>query len=290
MVVYFYIVIINSRRVRIKMRLTSLKRGLGILNCFDEQNESMSAQQLSARLDVPLSTVYRYLDILSERQFLNKNPATKQYNLGAAIHRLVSFVGNELPVVSVATPFMEELARQSNETVFLTVLVNYRSVCVKKIESKRRVRLTIDEGTHQPLHAGASSRILLAYQTDRFFDQWLSSEGMPRFTDNTICEPEKMKQEIIRTNQQGYTVSDSETDEGAMAIAAPVFGSSGKLMAGLSLAGPRERMSGLLSDLITTIMDHAEQISRGLGYVPTGSGPIKKHNSRSNLKKRNADE
>lgn len=265
MVDVYHVVIITSYRIR-KMSLLSLKRGLDILECFDDENESLAAQQLATRLDVPLSTVYRYLEILCERQFLTKNLSTKQYSLGSAIHRLINLVGYELPVISVATTFMEELARQTNETVFLTILVNFRSVCAKKIESKRRVRLSIDEGIHQPLHAGASSRVLLAYQSDRFFDQWYESEGMPRFTKNTICDPKSMKQVLTVTRRQGYTFSDGETDEGAMAIAAPVFGPAGSIRAGLSLAGPRERINDLLPDLIDVVKLCAEQISVELGY------------------------
>jgi IclR family transcriptional regulator, KDG regulon repressor len=249
------------------MSMLSLKRGLDILTCFDQQNEQLSAQQIAALLEVPLSTVYRYLEILTEQQFLTKDPANKLYHLGTTMLRLVRLAGNELPVVTAATPYMEALARDTDETVFLTVLVNYRSVCVKKIESKRRVRLTIDEGTHQALHAGASSRILLAYQSDRFFEQWLASEGMPRFTDHTICDPQTMKQEIERIRVQGYTASDGETDEGAMAVAAPVFGSSGKLRAGLSVAGPSERLTGQVQLLAKTICAYAGRISAELGYI-----------------------
>jgi DNA-binding IclR family transcriptional regulator len=254
------------------MGMLSLQRGLDILSAFGDQNDSMSSQQIAACLDLPLSTVYRYLDVLSERQYLTKDPATKLYGLGTAIYRLVAAAGNELPVVSAATPHMETLAKKTNETVYLTILKNYRSLCVKKIESKRRVRLTMDEGTHQPLHTGASSRILLAYQNARFFDRWYESEGMSKMTTSTICEPEQMKKVIAQTKQQGYTVSDGETDEGAMAIAAPVFSSDGRLRAGLSLAGPRERISPLLDDLVKRVCSCAQHISQGLGYHPAASG------------------
>jgi DNA-binding IclR family transcriptional regulator len=267
------------------MSMLSLKRGLDLLNCFDDENVSMSIQQLSARLDIPLSTLYRYLDIFTEQQFLRKHPETKQYHLGAAIHRLVSLAGSEFPFVSVAEPVMQELSKSTNETVILTVLINYRSVCVKKMESNRRVRLTIEEGSSQPLHAGASSRMLLAYQTDRFFDQWLTDCGMPRFTKNTICEPETMKQAIQSARQQGVIVSDSEMDEGAMAIAAPVFHASGKLCAALSLAGPRERLTDNQSSLISSTQAYAAKISRALGFSPAGNDPDKKITSDKKEKK-----
>lgn len=72
---------------------------------------------------------------------------------------------------------------------------------------------------------------------------------------------------------QGYIVSDSEMDEGAMAIAAPVFHASGKLCAALSLAGPRERLTDNQSSLISATRAYAAKISRALGFSPAHGDP-----------------
>jgi DNA-binding IclR family transcriptional regulator len=249
------------------MGMTSLNRGLDLLDCYDETNDSFRAQDFATRLDLPISTVYRYLDILTKHRFLHKNPLTKQFHLGTSIHRLGRLIGDESSLARVALPFLEYLAVQSGETVFLTILVNGESVCVKKIESLQRIRLTIEEGTRQPLHAGASSRILLAYQTEAFIKQWISANGLPCLTKNTICSEAELLKVLRLTRQRGYTVSDSEVNEGSIAVAAPVMGPEGKLAAGLSLAGPRDRLNDeVLPNLINLIIKIASDISRGLGH------------------------
>jgi len=249
------------------MGITSLNRGLDLLACYDEKNESFRAQDFAARLDLPISTVYRYLEILTKHRFLHKNPLTKQYHLGTSIHRLGRLTGNESSLAQAALPFLENLAVQSRETVFLTILVNGESVCIKKIESLQRIRLTIEEGARQPLHAGASSRILLSYQTDVFIKQWIAANGLPRLTQNTICDEVELMNVLKLTRRQGYTISDSEVNEGSIAVAAPIMGPEGKLTAGLSLAGPRDRLNDeIRPDLINLVCKIAADISRELGF------------------------
>ncbi len=248
------------------MGTTSLSRGLDLLECFDEQNDTFRVQDFASRLDLPISTVYRYLDILTQHRFLHKNPVTKHYHLGVSIHRLGRLVGDESSLVQAALPFLENLSAHSHETVFLTVLANGESVCIKKIESSQRVRLTIEEGARQSLHAGASSRILLAYQTDAFIKKWIAANGLQRFTPTTIFSEADLLKVLELTRKQGYTVSDSEVDAGSIALAAPIFGPGKKLVAGLSLAGPKDRLTNeLLEDLITSVVKTAGNISDELG-------------------------
>lgn len=248
------------------MKKTSLSRGLDLLKCYNEKSDSFRPQDFASRLDIPISTVYRYLDILTRHRFLYKNPLTKQYNLGISIHRLGRLVGDDSSLVQMGLPYLEELSAHSQETVFLTVLANGESVCIKKIESNKRIRLTIDEGTRQPLHAGASSRILLAYQSDSFIKKWISYNDLTRFTPATICNEADLLNVLKITRKKGYTVSYSEVDTGSIALAAPIFGPGKKLVAGLSMAGPKERINDeVLSDLITITVKAASALSRELG-------------------------
>jgi DNA-binding IclR family transcriptional regulator len=125
----------------------------------------------------------------------------------------------------------------------------------------------MEEGAHQPLHAGASSRILLAYQTEAFIKKWMAANRLPRFTPATICDESEMTAVLKKTRQQGYTTSDSEVDEGSLAIAAPILDANGKLVAGLSVAGPKTRLTGeikpiLIEDIVITAKDISAELQR----------------------------
>ena len=139
------------------------------------------------------------------------------------------------------------------------------SLCIKRIESTQRIRLTIEEGARQSLHAGASSRILLAYQPEAYIKKWIASNPLLGFTPNTICNAKDLLETLKLTRKQGYTHSDSEVDAGSVAVAAPIFGPGEKLAAGLSLAGPKDRMhERVVANLITLLVKVAERISRKL--------------------------
>jgi DNA-binding IclR family transcriptional regulator len=62
--------------------INSLEKGLDILSCFDFQNNALSAQSISERLGIPLSTTYRYLETLKAKDFLSKIGVMGDYKLG----------------------------------------------------------------------------------------------------------------------------------------------------------------------------------------------------------------
>jgi len=135
------------------------------------------------------------------------------------------------------------------------------------VESPRIVRLTIRKGSTLPLHAGASQKVLLAYQDESFIDAMIEEKGLAKLNENTITDAAQLKNELELIRKQGFTQSVSEVDAGAGSIGAPVFDHSGGVTAGLTLVGPANRILGenreSLMDMVT---DSARSISMELGY------------------------
>lgn len=253
--------------------LVSLERGLDILCAFTSGERDLSAQAIASRLNLPLSTTYRYLDILLERKILSRDQKTKLYSLGMTVFRLGQIVLSQIEIADIAEPHMEHLCREARETVFLTVVHEWESVCVKTVQARRLISLTIDEGTHQALHIGASSRVLLAYQNEDFFREYVKRSGLTALTKNSFCDEQALADELTTTRERGYTISYGESDQGARAVAAPVFDHFNRLAAGLSIAGPDERFTEeTLPELIRLVTMAAARISKGLGYEPKSPG------------------
>jgi len=117
-----------------------------------------------------------------------------------------------------------------------------------------------------PLHAGASSKILLAYLPAEEQDR-IMERGLPRYTENTITDPIQLKKELAGIREKGYAYSDQELDSAAKAIAAPIRDHSGKAIAGLSLAGSVDRFNEEnLERYIRLVKECADKISKVLGY------------------------
>jgi DNA-binding IclR family transcriptional regulator len=124
-------------------------------------------------------------------------------------------------------------------------------------------------GDTLPLHAGASSRILLAHQDDAFVDAMIKNVGLVALTENTITDPVRLKNELKLIRSQGFAYSDSEVDYGARATAAPVFDSKGRIAAGITVAGPRDRINDeKVKQLIDMVTECSAKISYDLGHRP----------------------
>ena len=252
-----------------KLSSSSLEKAVDILSYIYAENQAFSAQEISSQLSIPLSTTYKYLDVLSKKGFLSKDPDVKKFFLGLTIFKMGNLVATKIKPIDVAQRHMNDLATQSGETVTLTIIHGWESLCVEKIESHRRIKLSVATGDTLLLHAGGSSKILLAYQDDAFVDAMIKNVGLVALTENTITDPVRLKKELKLIRSQGFAYSDSEVDYGARAAAAPVFDSMGKIAAGITVAGPRDRINDeKVKQLIDMVIECSEKISSDLGYRP----------------------
>jgi len=247
---------------------TSLEKTIDILCSFDMEHQDRSAYEIYRHLNMPLSTTYKYLDMLLRKGFVSKDPDTKKFSLGLTIFKMGNLVAAKMTVLNIATPHINSLSKRSGETVILTVVHGWEALCVEEIESPKMVKLTIKRGATIPLHAGASQKILLAYQDDAFIDDMIKGRGLAVLNENTITDLAELEKELKSIRDQGYAMSDSEVDSGAGAVAAPIFDHRGKLVAGLTIAGPRDRICGKSRQkLIDTVIESAKRISSDLGYM-----------------------
>jgi DNA-binding IclR family transcriptional regulator len=155
---------------------------------------------------------------------------------------------------------MEEIAWQTRETVLLTRLFGSNAVCVERIEGAQAVRISFEVGQIQPLHGGASSKILLAYVNEDEWDEHLTLP-LERFTEHTVTDPEVLKEQLREIRRQGYCVSESEVDLGARAMSVPVVDARGRTVAALSTAGPSFRIDD------ATVERHLELLRSGAAAI-----------------------
>ena len=249
---------------------TSIEKILDILCSFDSDHQEFFIQDISKKLGIPLSTTYKYIDVLVDRGFLVKDPHTRKVALGLTAYKIGSLVADRIPLLNVANPHMNALSKQCGETVTLTVVYGWESLCIEKIETPKRVQLRIEKGRCIPLHTGASQIILLAYQEDHFIGAMIEDIGLRAFTENTLTNPEHLKRELNSIKNQGFALSDGEYEPGSAAIAAPIFEHKGRVVAGLSILGPRDRILGeKKGDLVDLVIECARHISFDLGFEHT---------------------
>jgi len=247
--------------------IKSIRNCFRILSLFNKQNPNLDADRISQAIDIPKSSVYRYLNTLIQESILEYDPTTKKYALGLKIFELGATAYHQLELRKIAIPFMKELAKKTRETVYLTALDRDRAICIERIESDFPIRLSINRGESFPLHASATARILMAYLSNEEQDR-IVKKGLKKFTEFTITDAVKLRKNLNAIKKRGFALSDQELDMGAKAVSAPIFNFFGRVVAGLSIAGPIHRFTDeKVTEYKDLVVDYSKKISLRLGYT-----------------------
>jgi DNA-binding IclR family transcriptional regulator len=241
--------------------LASMEKALDILLLFNSDRQEMSATDISEAMGIPLSTTYKYLKALREKDFINKDNCSNHFHLGWTIFQIVNHHTDGRRISDIAYSEMRSLAANIGETILLTVISGQKALCLEKVDSSHLVKISHDRGSVRPLHSGASGKILLAFQASDFISAYCDRDfSLSSDQESTIYQ----QLELIR--RQGFAFSDSELDSGAVAVAAPVFNHTSRLVAGLTVAGPKDRMNkNKLGTWTQLVREKARIMSRSLG-------------------------
>jgi IclR family KDG regulon transcriptional repressor len=245
--------------------IKSLRNCFRILSLFNTSHPKLDADQISQLINIPKSSVYRYLNTLIKESILEYDSTMKRYSLGLKIYQLGATAYRDLDLRKIAVPFMEELAEKTKETVYLSAFNRETAICIERIESNFPIRLSVNRGDSFPLHASATARVLMAYLPEEEQDE-IIEKGLKKFTEHTITDPVKLKKNLKAIRRHGFAYSDQELDFGARAVSAPIFNFLGRVVAGLSIAGPMHRFThDQIVEYKNLVIEYSKKISSKLG-------------------------
>ena len=249
--------------------VTTVDRLVRVLDSFSAERPAFSLSELSARLDLPKSTLHRFLVSLESHGILRRQPEDKLWRLGYRLF-VWGWLAEDVTGLSyVARPLMQEIADTTGEMVALTIYTGHEVLCIDKIDTHHSVRLALEIGSRRPPHAGASSKVLLAYQPASEVEAVIRERGLPKLCKNTIIDPAELAAELAKIREQGYAISIEETDPGAWGVATPIRDRSGKVVAAIGIAGPSLRFS---EALIQRYLDLCRPASHQIARLLDGTG------------------
>lgn len=222
--------------------------------------------ELSAHHGLPKSTTHRLLGALREFGFVSKDRASGRYTIGYRVLLLVRLAGEHSRLLEAARPLMRSLAERTEETIFLTAPAGSDSVCIGLEEGRHLVRMTLNVGARAPMHLGASNRILLAHLSPE------QREGVIReHLDGNARHRAALQRDLARILADGYDYTSGQLTLNGAAIAVPILDDTNRLIAGLSVGAPadrltRERALEFLGDLRSA----ASSISLEIGAIQGG--------------------
>jgi DNA-binding IclR family transcriptional regulator len=247
-------------------KIQSVGRALTILELLADERE-MGVTELGRRLGVHKATASRMVATLGEHGLVERDPATDRYRLGVGLMRLAGTAAASLELVSGARPMLEELARQTGETVNLAVLDGDEVMNIDQITGTRSVVSTSWVGKRTPLHCTSNGKVLLAFMEEGERNRLLELP-LDRRTKNTITDVSALRTDLARVRAEGYAFTIEEIEEGLNAAAAPVRDAGGNVVAAVSVAGPAFRLvPAELPRIARDTKETAGAISRRLGFI-----------------------
>jgi DNA-binding IclR family transcriptional regulator len=260
--------------------ITALQRGLRLLQLFSESPHGLTAKQVAGRSRLPVSTVHRFLANLEGTGFLNCT-GDGVYHLGIACFAIGQMALGQLDIRRVSQPYLQELNRQTRETIHLTVRHGLSAVYVEKLDSPEQLRIHSRIGAAVPLYCTAVGKVMLAYMPDDERERVLPQLSLQCPTPNTVSNLQELDAELYRVRKNGYACDLEEHELHIRCVAAPIWDHDGSVNASLSITAPVVRMAVTrLRQLAPLIQTAGLQISRELGYrTASYHAPVRKNNA-----------
>ena len=193
------------------------RRVLALMLAFSADRNTLTARDLAAATGIALPSVYRYITLLRETGLL-VGDERGSYRLSARLIGLARAAEAAEGIIDIADPVMRDLAEQTGETVILVRLVGRSAVCVHRVQSAQRLRISFEPGQPLPLDRGASARLLLSGLPLELRREYLAPLA--------ARDPEaaaRFEARIVQAARQGYAISEEEFEKGVWAVSAPVL-------------------------------------------------------------------
>lgn len=246
--------------------LSSVKNALRILNSFTMDSPEKKVSEIANELELNKSTVSRTMATLASEGFVYQVSDTKKYRLGLSVLTLSGVLNSNMDVYRESQPVLNRLVEQTGETAHISVLDDLEVVYLQKVECNHPVRFLTHVGKRNPSYCTSSGKILMAYSSDDVIDTIINN-GLVQYTENTITDPDELRAHLKQIKEDGYAYSMEEFSEGVITIAAPIFDYTGKVIAALSIVGPKQRIQVHKIPLLSKkVKSAASEISENMGY------------------------
>jgi DNA-binding IclR family transcriptional regulator len=240
-----------------------LARSFALLDLLASHPDPVSLKEISERTGLHPSTAHRILNDLAIGRYVDR-PQAGSYRLGMRLLELGNLVKARLDVRDAALGPMRELHKVTHQPVNLSMRQGDEIIYVERTYSERSgMQVVRAVGGRAPLHLTSVGKLFLAHDDPTRVRAYAMRTGLTGHTRNSITELGRLERELAGVRASGVARDDEELELGVRCMAAGIFDDQGKLLAGLSVSAPSDRLEESWLDRVKTT---AAQISAALGY------------------------
>jgi IclR family pca regulon transcriptional regulator len=241
--------------------MTSLARGLTVIQAFSPQSLHLSISQLSKRTGLPRASVRRCLHTLSKLGFAGSDDGRTFYLLSRVLPLGHSYLSS-LPLSTVAQPVLERLSHILHESSSIAILDGIEIVYVARANVTRIVAIDLGVGTRLPAFCTSIGRVLLANLPAEEMEALLPRIEFSRYTDRTLTSVEQLRRALLSVRRDGYAIVDEELEVGLRSMAVPVQNSTGRVLAAINSGVNGQRVS--VQDMQTRFLPYLRAAAQEL--------------------------
>ncbi|MHA6845179.1 IclR family transcriptional regulator [Ralstonia syzygii] len=248
-----------------KTSIQVIERMMLLLDALAGHADPVSLKALSASTGLHPSTAHRILNDMVACRFVDRSDPGS-YRLGMRLLELGNLVKARLSVREAALAPMRALHRLTGQTVNLSVRQGDEIVYIERAYSERSgMQVVRAIGGRAPLHLTSVGKLFLAADEIGRVRAYATRTGLSGHTRTSITDLSKLERELSWVRTNGYARDNEELELGVRCIAAGIYDDSRRLVAGLSLSAPADRLQ---DSWLENLKDTALQISKGMGFIP----------------------
>lgn len=241
--------------------MTSLARGLIVIQAFTQQSPQMTISQLSIKTGLSRAAVRRCLYTLTKLGFAGAEDGSR-YSLRPRMLTLSHTYTASNTLSSAAQPILERMSSALRESFSVATLDGEDIVYIARTTVSRVMAVDLHIGSRLPAYCTSMGRVLLAYLPADQLESYLSKVVLTPFTTRTVNSLEKLRLHLRNIRRSGYAICDQEYEVGLRSLAVPVYSPSGRAVATINLSGNAQRMT--VMDMQTRYLPHLRNAANEL--------------------------
>ncbi len=253
---------------RQRVGVQSLGRAFAILEEVARHREGIGLADLSKLVGLHNSTTFHLAKTMVSLGYIRQEKDTKRYRVGRPLFALAASALDEIEMVNVATPVLEDLSRETGESSHFAVRMGDAVVVIARTSGPGAFQLTDRVGVVRPAHCTALGKVILASLRPDQLERFLDRVDMKPSTENSITDIPVLLREIAEIRRTWIAIDDGEFNAEVRCIAVPVKDFTGQVVGALGISGPIWRMSNqVLQSRAKIVQAAAERLSAGFGAV-----------------------
>ena len=228
---------------RQRVGVQSLGRAFGILEEVARHRDGIGLADLSKRVGLHNSTTFHLVKTMVSLGYIRQEKDSKRYRVGRPLFALAASSLDEIEMVNVATPVLEDLSRETGESSHFSVRMGDAVVVIARTSGPGAFQLTDRVGVVRPAHCTALGKVILASLRPDQLKRFLERVELKPSTEKSITEIPVLLREIEDIRRSGIAFDDGEFNLEVRCVAVPVKDFTGQIIGALGISGPVWRLS-----------------------------------------------